>query len=121
MPSPGERERIRTRSQQVARIVGCHVIVHDHPGALCVLLECIEPVGTEDAGAFGGDAARIRGKQVPSPVEIEGELVERFLRDNVTHGINIANTGLVFEAFIKEAHNILCHLTLTRTTNTGFC
>ena len=55
-----------------------------------------------NARAFGGDAARIRGKQVPSPVEIEGELVERFLRDDVTHGINIANTGLVFETFIKE-------------------
>ena len=77
-------------------------------------------MSAEDAGAFSSDAARIRGKQVPSPVEIEGELVERFLRDNVTHGINIANTGLVFEAFIEEAHNILCHLTLTRTANTGF-
>ena len=121
MPSPGERERICTRSQQVARIVGCHVVMHGHSGAVRILPECINPVGAEDAGAFGGDAARIRGKQVPSPIEIEGELVERFLRDNVTHGINIANAGLVFEAFIKEAHNILCHLTLTRTTNTGFC
>ena len=72
MPSPGERERIRTRSQQVARIVGCHVLVRSHPGAVRVLLERIEPVGAEDAGAFGGDAARIRGKQVPSPVEIRG-------------------------------------------------
>ena len=77
-------------------------------------------MSAEDAGAFGGAAARIRGKQVPSPVEIEGELVERFLRDNVTHGINIANAGLVFETFIEEAHNILSHLTLTRTANTGF-
>ena len=121
MPSPGERERIRTRSQQVTRIVGCHVVVRSHTGAVRVLPECIEPVGAEDAGAFSSGAARIRGKQMPSPVEIEGELVERFLRDNVTHGINIANAGLVFEAFIKEAHNILCHLTLTRTANTGFC
>lgn len=116
-----ERECTRTRSQQVARIVGCHIVVHDHPGAVRVLPERIEPASAEDAGAFGGNAARIRGKQVPSPVEIEGELVERFLRDNVTHGINIANTGLVFETFIKEPHNILCHLTLTRTANTGFC
>ena len=65
--------------------------MHGHSGAVCVLSERIEPVSAEDAGAFGGAAARVRGKQVPSPVEIEGERVERFLRDNVTHGINIAN------------------------------
>ena len=94
--------------------------MHGHSGAVRVLSECINPVGAEDAGAFSSDAARIRGKQVPSPVEIEGERVERFLRDNVTHGINIANAGLVFETFIEEAHNILSHLTLVRTANTGF-
>ena len=59
--TPGERERIRTRSQQVARIVGCHVVVRSHPGTLRALPECIEPVGAEDAGAFGGDAARDPG------------------------------------------------------------